>query len=185
MSRPVERELVRSFLCGIKDSIWLHDDDLAQQLIKKRLPRKVFKRKWGKGYVIDYWFFKDKTVKEQFIRDDIHNKLKEGIHDHLAMGQILGFPPKSVQIFNNETYTHSDKIGVSYCGMYFMSYKQSIVDDMQWLFQNKKPPLNKNFKIELSSYEHSKVLIYETDRITDINDILNDITDFLNYKAVS
>lgn len=182
--------LVEGFLSGVKECILIDDTQLAQKLINKRIPRKTYKRRFMDRHVNDYWFFKNQNVKREFLEMNIHNKLKNGIFDHLSMGKILGFPPKAIEMFSSGLFESSDRIGMDYCGMYFMSYKQTIVEDLSWLFENRFLPLGKGFEIVIEFHDTKKSLRYDVDEycehkfkiIADVNSNLRD-TNRLNDIA--
>lgn len=92
------------------------------------------------------------------------------------MGEILGFPPKAIKIFNSDDYNMSDRIPVVFCGMYFMSYKQALEDDMKWLFNNRKIPVRHDFKIKAKFLDKGLLLQYDADKYYDkLDEILEDI----------
>lgn len=149
-------KLFNNFKLQLKESIWLlypFDGELIDELITLEYPYVSFDRIWNHKNISDYWFFQNNEIKKEFEQLNIQSTIIEHNLDHFNIGRLLGFPPTSVKLFSNKTYNKSiyNKIGVNYCGMFYMSYIDSIVDDFIWLKENKKPPRDKNLDIIIKS----------------------------------
>jgi hypothetical protein len=67
---------------------------------------------------------------------------------HMLVGAYLGFPPKAVEYFAFEKYKMNGfrpvNIPISYYGLYFSSFPETIEDDKKWLENTYGKPFKNN-----------------------------------------
>jgi hypothetical protein len=111
--------------------------------------------------IIDYWFFQNRNIKNKFRRNKLDKDIKVGERNHKELGEILGFPPKAIKNFTdiyNNIELQTSKIGVNYGGMTFMSYEDSIIDDLLWLKRKYKLKNKKDVRFTYYNPETSNEL---------------------------
>ena len=151
------------FKMGYKPSIWLQyptDKTQIEELKYLKYSHKIFLSFIENGitgqkrHIVNYWFFQNKEMKNKFKSLRIHEKIFKKEINHYNIGELLGFPPKAIDLFQNEEYKKdfSNKIGVNYCGISFMSYNDSLIDDLIWLNDNVKVPLDEKLFVEVDSF---------------------------------
>jgi hypothetical protein len=96
-------------------------------------------------HVTDYWFFQSEQIKLEFEKEVISEIITNGIFNDEKIGMFLGFPPAAVRNFaklqkDKECGLYERRVGVDYAGIRFMSYEDSILEDLKWLKDNLKIP---------------------------------------------
>lgn len=154
-------EFIQGFMCGVKDAIFLFNDEFGVEILQKsNLPRIEIEAKYNNRILTEHWFFKDESTKEKFMQYNLYEARKDGTFKHKIVGEVLGFPPESVRIFSEDSYTPNDRIGISYCGMQYMSYKESILDDLRFLLSERGEFNSPEFKVSFNFYEDDDSLSY-------------------------
>lgn len=153
---------------GIKDVVWVDDSKAIKKLINKKYYRKKVVRK-----DIDftsYFFFRNKELKEYFMEncfEYIEKGLITLVHD--KVGTLLGYPPKAISYFMNKNdWETLNNISMNFCGMYFASYRDTLLDDVKWLLEN-KPIING----EIFIIGNERVLIGSDNWLEKVYEIVN------------
>lgn len=145
-------EFVEAFESGFKQVIWLTspmDDQeinkLKEKYIYKTTERKHFKTNFYKEN-IDYWFFQSEQIKIEFEKEIINEIVTQGQFNDEKIGMFLGFPPAAVRNFaklqrDRDCGLYERRVGVDYAGIRFMSYEDSILEDLKWLKDNLEIPI--------------------------------------------
>lgn len=127
---------IESFLKGYKPALLLNprsNEDLS------------FLDKFPSTQVLIYGmdqllFFQDAQSKRTF-QESIQGLTPDSPSYHKKVGLALGFPPKAVDFFVStlkDKSLDSQKIGLSYCGFYFVSSISTLIDDVLYLWENVK-----------------------------------------------
>ena len=166
---------VYAFLNGTKDVVYDCHNDVSVRILRDlfKYPSWEFKNPSDE---MMYLVFKGEDKLNEFLNSDLCTTLIEcGVTEcHEELGLLLGFPPKATSMFPiavGDEWDFSNNIGVTFQGMYFMSYKQTLKDDFDWLLENK--PLVDGMTIEVGNY---KVIVGESNWIDQLHNIINKYT---------
>jgi hypothetical protein len=183
-----------AFIEGYKPAVWLqrpYDNNDINHLNKQR--QYFFVKDSTLCYrdnrkIVNYWFFHTKKEANEFKRN---YKINDSLNDK-CIGLALGFPPGAVDGFceldcrhrtahmNDELY--NTRVGVGYGGITFMSYERCILDDLNWLLENRPFPKRSNDNIRITFYRDSVnvELNAVANQPTTIKKLLNDVEYNLN-----
>lgn len=75
-------------------------------------------------------------------------RLKE--EGRYLLGTLLDYPPKACKEFSKMNFNDDENIAVNYCGIGFRSFKDTVLDDILWLFENRKPDKVKNIRLTVT-----------------------------------
>lgn len=181
------------FKSGSKPSVLLNypvDKKYIKELKDLGYHYKVFHRsvtyRSSKSSVVYYWFFQNKEMKQEFKRLKIHKKFINHKPDHYNMGRLLGFPPMATELFCDKSIRLrdiDDKIGVDYCGIIFMSYKESIINDLMWLNSNVKIDKDKNFSVVVHSMDYKFFSEFKVNENYNFELVLYTMNNYLNKST--
>lgn len=162
MYKRQQNELIQGFILGVKEAVFLLDGEYGVEILQKtNLPHLEIEVDYNDKSYVEYWFFRTEAVKNKFIQYNLHKTRKDRTFDHKIVGEMLGFPPDSCRIFADELYDTSDRIAVSYCGMYYMSYKNSIVNDLHYLLRDRGEFHVSDMTVRFDFLEDDTILQYQ------------------------
>lgn len=177
-----------------KDTVWLQypiDEEYIEELKSLRYHYKIFLTNVRnlsneRIVIVNYWFFQNKELKREFKNLKIHERLLNKNLDNLNMGRLLSYPPKAVELFSDKSYikTNFNKIYINYCGIIFMSYNESIIDDLIWLNDNVKVSLNEGLFIEIDSYDEKFYEVRDVNENFVFNEFLDKLKEYINNKSL-
>lgn len=145
-------EFVEAFEAGYKPVVWLISplEDVEINRLKEKYLYSTSDRKniQNDNYkdFIDYWFFQNKEDQAHFDKEVINDIITKGKFDDEKIGMFLGFPPAAIRNFaklqnDKDCGLYEKRVGVDYAGIRFMSYEDSILEDLKWLKNNLGIPL--------------------------------------------
>lgn len=148
----IVEEVLQSFESGSKD-IALGDLDIDE-----------YNTLTEKGYIVEFnakmspfickdevalLKLKESRLYQEVIKDDGNIVKPEWFIEDL--GTLLGYPPSAVKAFTGTMTNWNLSIMVNYSGLIFKSFKDTIFEDITWLFENK--PIDKEFFSLMITFE--------------------------------
>lgn len=165
---------ILAFENGIKDAIMLFDSDYEVNafltLVDKGYFHSVVFSDYGYSFYLLFRYEKDL----QLFKDEFYHLVKTNTLylKNEEFGLLMGYPPAACAAFNSN-YNLNTAIFVSWNGMFFSSYPDTLKDDVLWLLENK--PLQAGDFFVVDCYKYDVLAGWEEDLIADLPQIISEI----------